>query len=334
MVVVFIHKKINFNNILSVSLVDKNDADYRSWVLSLINNQNKTDQSSSKRNNIIEKRPAIFELITELWNNGGYEEAESKKDLRLCMNCRHCAPDKYHIDLFVCWQGYLSGKPPHIHPTHSCNKIEMRLLPDKINFVWSIFKKRLDLKTSNFDKIGIFPGNFKFFLKDMGLIDDIKLGWATGKENEIRFFENIKQTDANIKFLPNIFKIKYKDNKIGFNILDGFILLPLGEQCIIEFKSASYYQDDVQNNDYIELFKISNIPLSTKSTGIYFLSIFKKHSDSYFSEYNDYNIKKIYPMPYINKIPDNTFFQIIKYQSDIIFSDKIELKNTRQLFEF
>lgn len=322
-----LHKRIDFSKIASVSLVDKNDLEYRDWLNTLINNnKNKNGRGNNKRFFIMEKYPDIFQYIKNLWNSGEYENAESKKDLYMCQNCNHCSVDKYRVGSFVCWHGYISGKPKKTNLTSSCNAFQLKIFPDKTNYVWNILKRRLDLSTSNFGNLGIYPGNFKFFLKDMGLIDNIKLGWTVGKENEKDFFEKIKIIDSSIVFLPTIFKIKYNNGqKINFNILDGFIQLPLGEMCIIEFKSASYYQDDNQNNDYLSLFNMCKYPISEQ--GCYYLSIYKEG----FYDNGSYVLDKLYSIPYINKISDKTFFDIIKYQSDIIFSGEIK---KRKLFEF
>ncbi len=321
---VFLHRKIDFTNIASVSLVDKSDVEYRKWLNTLISVQKKENPNSTKRLFIIEKYPDLFQYIKNLWNSGVYEVAESKKYYLLCVNCKRCSIDKYRVGSFVCWKNYISGKPNNIVPTSSCNGFELKAFPDKIAFVWQDVKTRFGLRTSNFDKMGIYPGNFRFFLKDMGLIDSVKLGWTVGKENERDFFERIKQIDSSIQFLPTVFKIRYNNgNGLKFNILDGFIRLPLGELCIIEFKSASYYQDETQDKDYLLLFDMSKYPISEH--GCYYLSVYKER------EYdNNLETKELHSIPYINKISDKVFFNIIKYQTDTTFSGIMKEKS---LFE-
>lgn len=244
------HTPIDMRKVKTVNIVHNDDSDLIKWRKKVMTK--KPTKKQIERIEKIEANKPFFDIVSAQYHSGLYEKTQT--DVEMCIKCEYGKSDNRKIGNFLCWKNYnIVGIPKTVKIDDCCkwykpNSNSM----SKENFILKCMRDHFGF-SDYMETIGIYPGNFRYYLKELGLINSFKTPWQQGKSNEIAFIESLKIID-DIIFLPTNIKIEYYNGVINFNFLDALVTIPKCDKTImIEYKSRSYYYDKSQITDYMLL---------------------------------------------------------------------------------
>lgn len=251
-----VHTPIDTKEVKSVSIVRGDDDDLIKWRKRVMTKT--PTKKHIERIKKIEANKPFFDIVSAQFHSGLYEKMQT--DVGMCIKCEYGKSDNRKIGNYLCWKNYdIIGIPKNVKIDDCCKWYK----PSPNNMTKENFILRCMCDHLGFEKymetIGIYPGNFRYYLKELGLISSFKTPWQRGKINETEFIKSLHIID-DIVLLPTNIKIEYHNNQINFNFLDALVAIPkCNKTIVIEYKSRSCYYDKSQITDYIKLLNKCNI---------------------------------------------------------------------------